>query len=152
MRGKHRIVLSDSHWFRIIPAHAGQTTLAWNHPNTTSDHPRACGANMTWTQIDDGLNGSSPRMRGKRSPGVECRQSMRIIPAHAGQTSHRCTTRTRSTDHPRACGANIEICEATNASDGSSPRMRGKLQRRVFDHARVRIIPAHAGQTLPLAC
>ena len=74
---------------RLIPAHAGKTSLnAWTLWNKRA-HPRACGENhMQLTDVADRL-GSSPRMRGKldflrKNPG-----SARLIPAHAGKTYSR---------------------------------------------------------------
>ncbi len=51
-------------------------------------------------------------------------------------------------DHPRACGANRFGIGALIGVSGSSPRMRGKHGRNPWCSFRVRIIPAHAGQTL----
>ena len=86
MRGKRRRCRGCIVVFRIIPAHAGQTT--WDRWNTshTPDHPRACGANGQ----------GRARIAGRE----------RIIPAHAGQTSTRCARSPSTMDHPRACGAN----------------------------------------------
>ena len=112
MRGKHRSFSFVTLNLRIIPAHAGQTTLAWNHPNTTSDHPRACGANRRGSIPKPSVIGSSPRMRGKRPYRHTGQDADRIIPAHAGQTAACPRSRGPTTDHPRACGANSPIlCE-----------------------------------------
>ena len=71
----------------------------------------------------------------------------RIIPAHAGQTrSSGCRT-LRAADHPRACGANVTARPMAPSRCGSSPRMRGKRRLVREQHHRIRIIPAHAGQT-----
>ena len=50
-------------------------------------------------------------------------------------------------DHPRACGANATMDATRPRRCGSSPRMRGKHGQADDAVARVRIIPAHAGQT-----
>ena len=86
-------------------------------------------------------------MRGKRPLNRSRPATGRIIPAHAGQTIYRRSASTCNADHPRACGANIDIFVVAYAIDGSSPRMRGKPQ--AFDRELTdgRIIPAHAGQT-----
>ena len=107
MRGKPRQPAEAGFGFRIIPAHAGQTTRAWNHPNTTSDHPRACGANWALSIARPATIGSSPRMRGKRDYPIAHYWTRRIIPAHAGQTGTAGTVRIGHADHPRACGANV---------------------------------------------
>ena len=93
-------------------------------------------------------HGSSPRMRGKRTGCSVASWPVRIIPAHAGQT---CTPRTSCDfpqDHPRACGANACMTGVIDNVDGSSPRMRGKQGKTAKASDGVRIIPAHAGQTV----
>ena len=112
-----------------------------------SDHPRACGANVSPTTPRPAKAGSSPRVRGK--PG-SCRCSgrhRRIIPARAGQTQWREPEHNAPADHPRACGANSNKGSATVSASGSSPRVRGKRERVGGDGTAMRIIPARAGQT-----
>ena len=72
---------------------------------------------------------------------------MRIIPAHAGQTTRTTSCPARYPDHPRACGANLGKIGSLFGSFGSSPRMRGKLGFGFDSFRQRRIIPAHAGQT-----
>ena len=147
MRGKRCGVAAAVVTYRIIPAHAGQTTpivTAWYR---TPDHPRACGANTSTRSAYSTLVGSSPRMRGKLGFGSTRQCRPRIIPAHAGQTDDAVFSMLRHPDHPRACGANSASDWVEAWRTGSSPRMRGK--RALCDrHGRkLRIIPAHAGQT-----
>ena len=86
-------------------------------------------------------------MRGKRIGRARPAGPPRIIPARAGQTSRAPTPKTRTTDHPRACGANFEKTRLRMINPGSSPRVRGKLVAVDQADDRVRIIPARAGQT-----
>ena len=111
---------------RIIPAHAGQTAPRRAWTLAPPDHPRACGANRDGKAENPMADGSSPRMRGKRWLSRCRRRSLRIIPAHAGQTSKVRRSVTHSPDHPRACGANKTETTSIPEIDGSSPRMRGK--------------------------
>ncbi len=127
MRGKLDCANHDALRFRIIPAHAGQTSCRARPPAPPADHPRACGANRHGRTASRGCCGSSPRMRGKHDHGHRILAQRRIIPAHAGQTG--CIT---LVFHPRC---------------GSSPRMRGKQQLEIIEFGALRIIPAHAGQT-----
>ena len=147
MRGKQRTGHRVQAARRIIPAHAGQTKPAWHRSLMPSDHPRACGANSGQPQTGGDDFGSSPRMRGK--PAARSRRVMRvrIIPAHAGQTSAAARAGWSRPDHPRACGANVLTLHLHHAASGSSPRMRGKRQMATLMSSTQRIIPAHAGQT-----
>ena len=129
MRGKLRYRHYPLLVARIIPAHAGQTTSGLPGSVTSSDHPRACGANVEMHASLGSHVGSSPRMRGKLRQQLHVPELFRIIPAHAGQT--------------------VSIVPRSFASRfaGSSPRMRGKLLHAGLQLAQHRIIPAHAGQT-----
>ena len=129
MRGKHAVAADLHGHVRIIPAHAGQTTSGLPGSVTSSDHPRACGANVEMHASLGSHVGSSPRMRGKLRQQLHVPELFRIIPAHAGQT--------------------VSIVPRSFASRfaGSSPRMRGKLLHAGLQLAQHRIIPAHAGQT-----
>ena len=136
---------------RIIPAHAGQTCVLPCVFYYCSDHPRACGANVSCATRAIYDYGSSPRMRGKRRLGDVLSHCNRIIPAHAGQTSPVRRRLPCSPDHPRACGANDCASVSFAFAFGSSPRMRGKRTGPTFTYSYDRIIPAHAGQTRPSA-
>ena len=148
MRGKRVRARASATRARIIPAHAGQTHRMQRGFMAGPDHPRACGANVHTAYQLRFPAGSSPRMRGKRLHDRCHRQRGRIIPAHAGQTPAVPRVTRSWTDHPRACGANRVTSSACSNMVGSSPRMRGKLPdgHTVLEH--VRIIPAHAGQTI----
>ena len=86
-------------------------------------------------------------MRGKLGQRTGDNALERIIPAHAGQTPTEAITAISDADHPRACGANGFCVEIDGMITGSSPRMRGKQADTVRGIPRMRIIPAHAGQT-----
>ena len=147
VRGKPIARLPAAGRPRIIPARAGQTGVTGVPPVTVPDHPRACGANLgDETQITD-TTGSSPRVRGKRRHARSGTIERRIIPARAGQTSPVSPHCRRSSDHPRACGANTVEATNSNDTDGSSPRVRGKRVEVRRSQPYTRIIPARAGQT-----
>ena len=147
MRGKHVANKPLEIQFRIIPAHAGQTTAPWALELPTADHPRACGANLLIAADWADGHGSSPRMRGKPLCQGRTVWGRRIIPAHAGQTSGADCTTGAPPDHPRACGANRDVVRIIRRASGSSPRMRGKRVALECSSFGRRIIPAHAGQT-----
>ena len=147
MRGKPQRGRRRQRRDRIIPAHAGQTTPARPLGAPPSDHPRACGANVACSRSRMPMTGSSPRMRGKRALPEPIKLHLRIIPAHAGQTHPYTSTTMWASDHPRACGANVVHFAGFVVLHGSSPRMRGKRGFGRGGRRRLRIIPAHAGQT-----
>ena len=111
---------------RIIPARAGQTRRWPVLPRWRPDHPRACGANLSFRILGLALCGSSPRVRGKPAAPGHCPVAARIIPARAGQTNEQADTRSSGQDHPRACGANVVQVIDYPRYRGSSPRVRGK--------------------------
>ena len=147
MRGKLEFGFYGVLYCRIIPAHAGQTAEKLSDHLNETDHPRACGANVSALQLGADKRGLSPRMRGKPAVSNRAWRPTRIIPAHAGQTLRFIVSACPWTDHPRACGANSMTDDNKALMAGSSPRMRGKLVVVVLYRGEVRIIPAHAGQT-----
>ncbi len=147
MRGKRHGDRAQPRTLRIIPAHAGQTFVIGARGLGKTDHPRACGANAAAGRIRTLRRGSSPRMRGKQGGRRKLEREIRIIPAHAGQTAPARDATSRSSDHPRACGANSSGAFSMIRLIGSSPRMRGKRVGSVPVGILARIIPAHAGQT-----
>ena len=110
-------------------------------------HPRGCGEHHVIGGFDDGLFGSSPRVRGtlrvcRRATGL-----MRFIPAGAGNTASTCWPTCATTVHPRGCGEHRSRGRRQRKNDGSSPRVRGT---RRFSHRwkpATWFIPAGAGNT-----
>ena len=66
-------------------------------------------------------------MRGKRDEDGESREVERITPAHAGKTLFPDVALILAADHPRACGENSRMQGMRKVTNGSPPRMRGKL-------------------------
>ena len=147
VRGKPRRRSSSPPLRRITPARAGQTSTADTCTWEVSDHPRACGANMTPFRPFTVTEGSSPRVRGKPNHAASTGVGSRIIPARAGQTKAALQITTTTKDHPRACGANPASTPAMLTVSGSSPRVRGKPSGPAGQVSEGRIIPARAGQT-----
>ena len=93
------------------------------------------------------MDGSSPRMRGKPSPGLSFQVPLRLIPAHAGKTVGIPRRKTPPAAHPRACGENRQRATNFHETEGSSPRMRGKRSAICPSPPATWLIPAHAGKT-----
>ena len=150
MRGTQDRRVHDLGNVGIIPAHAGNTPCLRYSRMPYRDHPRACGEHVMWVIVYPHRPGSSPRMRGTPyTDGADLNQ-LGIIPAHAGNTP--CTIRPAlgCGDHPRACGEHMSEQEFYAHATGSSPRMRGTRIPEPLGYRRDGIIPAHAGNTLPM--
>ena len=110
-------------------------------------HPRVCGENYTENAPVRSSAGSSPRVRGKRECSSLGRIRCGLIPACAGKTGRRRFKQGCGAAHPRVCGENKFVGVGGAAHDGSSPRVRGKLEGGFFHVAPVGLIPACAGKT-----
>ena len=91
--------------------------------------------------------GSSPLTRGKH---VDCDAIPRLqglIPAHAGKTARRRTSRVLRRAHPRSRGENSCGRRVLLPGRGSSPLTRGKRYFCGARRATAGLIPAHAGKT-----
>ena len=109
--------------------------------------PRACGENIPRPLHNLRVQGSPPRMRGKRQRVNLRKHRLGITPAHAGKTTEGSWISTAKRDHPRACGENIPRPLHNLRVQGSPPRMRGKQRRVVLQYEDRGITPAHAGKT-----
>ena len=89
---------------RIIPAHAGSTSLMAVSFDPPADHPRSRGEHGGWARWLYLAQGSSPLTRG--APGLSQAFDAigRIIPAHAGSTLVNVLAGTGLRDHPRSRG------------------------------------------------
>ena len=148
MRGKLTLHRSATRGVRNIPAHAGKTWFVMIVTSAGWEHPRACGENFF--KIIDVIKtaGTSPRMRGKLFCTAYGSHLPGNIPAHAGKTPFAPTRAIGFREHPRACGENLFHLEVGVESEGTSPRMRGKLLIGMSRRVPGRNIPAHAGKTL----
>ena len=153
MRGAPDLGGFDGRRRRIIPADAGSTGHRPVGSGGGGDHPRRCGehASVKFDVLD--APGSSPQMRGALYPTSQKYNINRIIPADAGSTFLGECPWAESPDHPRRCGEHVVVSKDETKLPGSSPQMRGALERvrQHLDHHR--IIPADAGSTvLAAAC
>ena len=136
----------------LIPARAGKTAARRWCSLSCPAHPRACGENGLAEHSDVGVEGSSPRVRGKLVQLPRRDVLPGLIPARAGKTfsgNHKlCFFKA----HPRACGENRGIVIHTHVPIGSSPRVRGKQKPRIGVTGFVGLIPARAGKTATASC
>ena len=147
MRGKLQSFPGFFRTPRITPAHAGKTVKKTKSSTLASDHPRACGENISRCSATVSSSGSPPRMRGKHSRCAIPFGQARITPAHAGKTLRAKGKVATLADHPRACGENLALDRQRKRRYGSPPRMRGKPTHKHTPDKPRRITPAHAGKT-----
>ena len=133
---------------RFIPAPAGNSkrSIAASAPGPV--HPRACGEQCHSDGNNAGGTGSSPRLRGTDDGQIE-----------AVGRLHGSSPRLRGTGllvihwfpgspvHPRACGEQQARPTISQASIGSSPRLRGTEETWGPDGTLHRFIPAPAGNS-----
>ena len=131
----------------IIPAYAGNTTIFALIVLRAEDHPRVCGEHFLTMAATVFCEGSSPRMRGTPQHQPATCRTTGIIPAYAGNTSDHHPWGEGARDHPRVCGEHFGSSATDVQNAGSSPRMRGTLQRFVDALELLGIIPAYAGNT-----
>ena len=146
-RGKHTRDAVGGLFGRLIPARAGKTTSPATSGQRLRAHPRAGGENAVTINGELVSLGSSPRGRGKLigiSPFIFC---VGLIPARAGKTQSPDRAVTRCWAHPRAGGENALPRMSAGAYPGSSPRGRGKHERRGDVVCEAGLIPARAGKT-----
>ena len=147
MRGKQEFESLKSLASGLIPAYAGKT----NQNDTVSvyawAHPRVCGENRRAKCESIILMGSSPRMRGKQRRGSLQALRVGLIPAYAGKTGRSISAWLNKWAHPRVCGENLYFLRLAEPTNGSSPRMRGKLLWWSTGFRVHGLIPAYAGKT-----
>ena len=106
-----------------------------------------CGENPAQSLSYRARKGSSPRVRGKRSPLESRDRDNGLIPACAGKTGRFYTRPGENRAHPRVCGENVGGTTTVGTGAGSSPRVRGKPTISRPRAPVTRLIPACAGKT-----
>ena len=146
-RGTHRVVLLRYFCTRLIPARAGNTWLRFSFQHTPAAHPRSRGEHfMTLpTLLTD--PGSSPLARGTHRVVLLRYFCTRLIPARAGNTCQFSGILRREAAHPRSRGEHTPLPCTVGFLPGSSPLARGTRNIEAEAVARVRLIPARAGNT-----
>ena len=131
----------------LIPAHAGKTVSSPTPLPTAWAHPRSRGENTPVGTPPPWVQGSSPLTRGKRARPLQRRNTIGLIPAHAGKTPPGLPPARRVWAHPRSRGENAMAEGQISAEEGSSPLTRGKRNRDGRVISLRGLIPAHAGKT-----
>ena len=135
-----------------IPACAGEARRAVALACVASVHPRVCGGSGFLQGRQEPELGTSPRVRGKRHPGLAERREHGYIPACAGEASENSRVVTPIAVHPRVCGGSHRPALRVCRMQGTSPRVRGKLIVTDAIPGPFRYIPACAGEARRRLC
>ena len=134
---------------RLIPAHAGSTPSRTWRSQSAPAHPRSRGEHVDLL-VDEGLGvGSSPLTRGALRHGRVSGRAPGLIPAHAGSTCSNACHWCSCGAHPRSRGEHDGLVDVHSVPQGSSPLTRGARKTARKSRRQRRLIPAHAGSTLP---
>ena len=106
-----------------------------------------CGEQHVDGFLAQGINGSSPRVRGTGYRAGSPTRNGRFIPACAGNSHAINLNRAARSVHPRVCGEQCCLLVCYPARRGSSPRVRGTDTLRWENGASGRFIPACAGNS-----
>ena len=131
----------------LIPACAGKTARQPGALPGAPAHPRVCGENSARRRSWNSSTGSSPRVRGKLKHMGGMLWDAGLIPACAGKTPSLRPGANHLGAHPRVCGENQRERGRGESHEGSSPRVRGKLQGLSRLSPFRGLIPACAGKT-----
>ena len=146
-RGKPTGGATYRYTYRSIPAWAGETLAHMLKEPSDEVYPRVGGGNTYSATADNGLQGLSPRGRGKLLLNSAGQSPAWSIPAWAGETTPRRQTKPPPQVYPRVGGGNRIDMAAQRLRAGLSPRGRGKLEVGGWECGRQGSIPAWAGET-----
>ena len=151
MRGKAEVRHERDQEPGITPACAGKRHCPRFRPGKTRDHPRVCGEKLGLCLLCIRCLGSPPRMRGKAVATRKEAESIRITPAYAGKSGANRLQAGNAQDHPRVCGEKDCFFNSPLSTEGSPPRMRGKVTLDQIADESGGITPAYAGKrkTIP---
>ena len=130
---------------RFIPASAGNSLPGRKRNHVQTVHPRECGEQKRGSSAGNKISGSSPRVRGTGFQVFLGTPLARFIPASAGNSARSASATRPSTVHPRECGEQKNKPATAVKPRGSSPRVRGTVIPDSDFVAKVRFIPASAG-------
>ena len=119
---------------RFIPACAGNREQVDSGDTRSAVHPRVCGEQIHRSKLTQRRTGSSPRVRGTDVALVSQWVSPRFIPACAGNREFAWWCCVCMAVHPRVCGEQIRATHLSILISGSSPRVRGTVDRSMCRH------------------
>ena len=147
VRGKAQVPISLISFARITPACAGKSQTSRHRRIPKGDHPRVCGEKVRALYTSPPPAGSPPRVRGKVENRIYLTDPLGITPACAGKSNLAIRYRNAVGDHPRVCGEKVRALYTSPPPAGSPPRVRGKVENRIYLTDPLGITPACAGKS-----
>ena len=132
---------------RFSPACAGKTGNCPACRRRCPVQPRVCGEDGKCAACGERLDGSAPRVRGRRTSFSMSSAQRRFSPACAGKTLQVGHELGIATVQPRVCGEDWMVACNCLTRLGSAPRVRGRRAHDVKHYADHRFSPACAGKT-----
>ena len=132
---------------RFIPTRVGNTLKATWAAMQETVHPHACGEYRLRASRGNDSVGSSPRVWGILSSPVIVYKNTRFIPTRVGNTPSSMVRPEYLTVHPHACGEYGKLCQESQKTVGSSPRVWGILCLYGRKVKPTRFIPTRVGNT-----
>ncbi len=137
---------------RFIPAGAGNSSRSRGPLKRPAVHPRGCGEQSQGARAAAQADGSSPRVRGTAALSQRYGETVRFIPAGAGNSPCRWRLARHTPVHPRGCGEQPCRAGMVRSYLGSSPRVRGTVAKHDGRAEAARFIPAGAGNSCSSTC
>ena len=133
-----------------IPAGAGEPRRAACQRPRTWDYPRRCGGTQTSRGSSTTCVGLSPQVRGNRLDLFLVFDTIRTIPAGAGEPTTHLAHVYDGRDYPRRCGGTRQARLLWPRRRGLSPQVRGNRVAGAGEVGGEGTIPAGAGEPLDL--
>ena len=147
MRGTRRLCGYRLGRCGLIPTYAGNTHIEASTGTHRRAHPHVCGEHGIGGAGGGAPRGSSPRMRGTLVATGSNNPAIGLIPTYAGNTGRGGARALARWAHPHVCGEHPLQAAMPMVAPGSSPRMRGTLQRTPYGTHQLGLIPTYAGNT-----
>ena len=129
-----------------IPARAGEPGRPGLCTSARRAYPRSRGGTVKGPQVWNSSTGLSPLARGNLWAQSAQADSLRPIPARAGEPSCWWRSLLSLRAYPRSRGGTLSTCSVAVACAGLSPLARGNLLHRANRPAYLGPIPARAGE------
>ena len=146
VRGNRCSAWPVKHWYRSIPACAGEPWQVRAYLHARTVYPRVCGGTDFGDAAGQAGVGLSPRVRGNPRPADDTHHQPRSIPACAGEPPNPEPNPVGAPVYPRVCGGTARIFNIAVPPAGLSPRVRGNRGSNPPAPTFIRSIPACAGE------